>query len=82
MKRQLSETRGRRPTPPEPRECTACPFYTVAGGTCLAGIPALPVSSRRKALCTSEDHDLCPTYLGYLLRRSRPMRVDCDWLDA
>lgn len=56
-----------------------CPLYEGQIGRCQQS----PVNmSARRHLCTSDDHDRCPAYLGYLLRRTRTLRRDNDWLDV
>jgi len=59
-----------------------CPFFNFSKQSCRATKNVLPIAEGRRQLCNSDDHDSCPTYLAYLLRRSRPMRSDCDWLDV
>ncbi len=59
-----------------------CPFYEMGTGSCLLVDSVLSDLGERKSLCQSDDYDRCPTYLGYLLRRTRPLRADSDWLDA
>lgn len=57
----------------------ACPLYDKQVGSCQQPSTA---QSLRRPLCQSDEHDACPVYLGYLLRRTRMMRCDNDWLDA
>ena len=57
----------------------ACPLYDKQAGNCR--LPAT-AQSMRWPLCQTDEHDSCPVYLGYLLRRTRMMRRDNDWLDA
>ena len=59
-----------------------CPFFQKRGARCQARCAAVPTYSPRRQLCESDDHDRCPTYLAFILCQSRPLRVDCDWLDA
>jgi|GEM_PF-1853936 len=59
-----------------------CPFYNREKQSCRAEKNESPVAAARLQLCNSDEHDRCPTYLAYLLRRSRPLRSDCDWLDV
>lgn len=57
-----------------------CPFYN--GGTEQCKINQITISGARREFCRSDEYDGCPTYLGYLLRRSRSLRNDHDWLDS
>jgi len=59
-----------------------CPFFNSVKLSCRAARNELPVAETRRHLCNSDEHDSCPTYLAYLLRRTRPLRSDCDWLDV
>jgi len=59
-----------------------CPFFAPREQICGVKEGQGQVNAARRQLCGSDDHDRCPTYLAYLLRRSRPLRCDCDWLDA
>lgn len=59
---------------------TACPLFQAGSCSMLAAL--LTVAAKRQKLCCSDDYDSCPAYLGYVLRRTRPLRVDNDWLDA
>jgi hypothetical protein len=59
-----------------------CPFFNNLKQSCRAGGCERQVAVTRRQLCNSDDHDRCPAYLAYLLRRSRPLRSDCDWLDV
>ncbi len=56
-----------------------CPLYDKHNSSCKQ--PAAPPSLQR-LLCQTDEHDACPLYLSYLLRRTRMMRCDNDWLDA
>ncbi len=56
-----------------------CPLYDKQANRCQQ--PTTLTSSQRP-LCQTDEHDACPLYLGYLLRRTRMMRCDNDWLDA
>jgi len=57
-----------------------CPFYKADENHCK--ISQLSVSQERHFFCRSDEYDGCPTYLGYILRRTSPLRGDHDWLDA
>ena len=59
-----------------------CPFFDPAVKSCHIAAAATAARKLRESLCCSEDYDDCPRYLGYLLRRTRPLRTDSDWLDA
>lgn len=59
---------------------TTCPFFITATGQCK--INRTLTTPDRQKFCRSDEHDGCPTYLGYLLRRSSPLRNDHDWLDS
>ncbi len=59
-----------------------CPLFSKAAGKCRA-INGLRVTKQKIARsCSNDDYDSCARYLVYLLLRSRPNRVDNDWLDA
>ena len=58
-----------------------CPFFSLTAGRCSLSARR-PLDVQRRRHCASEDHDSCPSYLAYLLRRSRPLRSDNDWHDA
>ena len=60
----------------------ACPFYVEKNMTCKLAISRGGVSEKKRQRCCSDDYDDCSTYLAFLLRRSRPLRRDSDWLDA
>ncbi len=57
-----------------------CPFHHAGRGDCK--LSRVAVSERAARFCRSDDYDGCPTYLGYLLRRSSPLRTDNDWYDV
>lgn len=57
----------------------ACPLYDKRSGNCQLSTTVQPF---RRPLCQTDEHDACPVYLGYLLRRTRMTRCDNDWLDA
>jgi hypothetical protein len=59
-----------------------CPFFNQQQQRCCAAVGTQALSPQRKILCCSDEYDDCPSYLAYLLRRSRALRSDCDWLDA
>lgn len=59
-----------------------CPFYVKHGRSCKLAVGCGVVSEKKQQRCCSEDYDDCPTYLAFLLRRSRSLRSDSDWLDA
>lgn len=63
-----------------PLDGGCCPFYQAAHKHCK--ISQLSVSQERRVFCRSDEYDGCPTYLGYILRRTNPLRGDHDWLDA
>lgn len=58
----------------------SCPFYR--GPQQLCSLIGECPTARRRQLCCSDEHDRCPVYLTFLLRHSRPQRVDCDWHDV
>lgn len=58
----------------------SCPFCNQTAGQCK--ISQINISDSRKRFCHSDEYDGCPTYLGYLLRRTNPLRSDHDWLDS
>lgn len=62
------------------QESGVCPFYRSAAQTC--DVNGRTPTLQRRRLCRCDEHDSCPVYLGFLLRHSRPQRVDCDWLDT
>lgn len=67
------------------QDCSAdryCPFFDLATENCQIRDTGAPLNGARQKFCRSDDYDGCPTYLGYLLRRTRPLRADSDWLDA
>ncbi len=57
----------------------ACPLYDKHNRSCQQS--SAPASLKR-SLCQTDEHDSCPIYLGYLLRHTRMIRCDNDWLDA
>lgn len=57
-----------------------CPFRKEDSGRCK--ISQTSISAERRKFCRSDEYDSCPTYLGYLLRRTDALRSDHDWLDA
>ncbi len=59
-----------------------CPFYCAESATCQVNAGASVAKRKIVNFCGGEDYDFCPTYLGYMLAHSRPMRVDSDWLDC
>lgn len=59
-----------------------CPFYVEKNMTCKLATSRGVVCEKRQQRCCSDDYDDCSTYLAFLLRRSRPLRRDSDWLDA
>lgn len=59
-----------------------CPFFDAATAGCQISDASASLSHVRQKFCRSDDYDGCPTYLGFLLRRTRPLRADSDWLDA
>lgn len=59
-----------------------CPFYNMEKQHCGAAVAGFSVDRQRKELCCSDDYDNCPSYLAYVLRRSRALRSDSDWLDV
>jgi len=59
-----------------------CPFYDGAQSACRASRTRYTLNRRGQSFCCSDDYDDCPNYLAHLLRRSRALRSDCDWLDA
>jgi len=67
---------------PERSVSQKCPFFQIRGDRCQARCAAVPAYSTRRQLCESDDYDRCPTYLAVMLCQSKPLRVDCDWLDA
>lgn len=58
-----------------------CPLFQAGTGMCLVSDFPRKVKAARRRSCCSDDYDDCPTYLGYLLRYSRPLRNDNDWFD-
>jgi len=56
-----------------------CPLYDKQSSRCQRSTAESPL---RRPLCLTDEHDACPIYLAYLLRHSRTMRRDNDWLDA
>ncbi|MBD1400182.1 hypothetical protein [Pelovirga terrestris] len=56
-----------------------CPLYDRRASRCQRSSAEMPI---RRPLCLTDEHDACPLYLAYLLRHSRMMRCDNDWLDA
>lgn len=56
-----------------------CPLYCERSNCCQC--PAT-VTFMWQLLCQTNEHDACPLYLSYLLRRTRMLRCDNDWLDA
>ncbi len=59
-----------------------CPYYCTESATCQVNAGASVVKRKIVNFCSGEDYDFCPTYLGYMLAHSRPMRADSDWLDC
>ena len=59
-----------------------CPFFAVMMQKCQVMTGRVEAGVCAKSICKSDDYDCCPRYLAYLLRRTRPNRVDHDWLDA
>ncbi|SHJ76376.1 hypothetical protein SAMN02745165_03110 [Malonomonas rubra DSM 5091] len=59
-----------------------CPFYCAQENRCTASVAAEPLSTSKRMRCCSDEYDDCPSYLAYLLRRSKALRCDSDWLDA
>lgn len=59
-----------------------CPFYVGKTRDCRLAAGRGIVDEKKLQRCCSDDYDDCPTYLAFLLRRSRPLRRDSDWLDA
>ena len=57
----------------------ACPLYDKQTRGCQQSSTPAPL---QRSVCHSDEHDACPIYLGYLLRRTRMIRCDNDWLDA
>lgn len=57
-----------------------CPLFQ--SGYCSIIVPSCRVAVNRQKLCCSDDYDNCTRYLGFLLRRTRPLRGDNDWLDV
>jgi hypothetical protein len=57
----------------------ACPLYDKHSRNCQQSSTPAPL---QRSLCQTDEHDACPIYLSYLLRRTRMMRCDNDWLDA
>lgn len=57
----------------------ACPLYDKQSQNCQL---SSTYESWQRPLCQTDEHDACPLYLGYLLRRTRMLRRDNDWLDA
>lgn len=58
----------------------SCPFHNALTGQCK--VNQMATTTARQKFCCSDDYDGCPTYLGYLLRRTNSFRVDHDWLDT
>jgi hypothetical protein len=77
--RKASRVLARRQLSLSPGE-DICPFFKLDQWHCR--INQHPIPAHRLSFCQSDNYDGCPTYLGYLLRRSRPLRVDNDWFDA
>jgi hypothetical protein len=61
---------------------SCCPFFVGKDESCKISDAGVPLTDARQKFCRSDDYDGCPTYLGYLLRRTQPLRGDSDWLDA
>ena len=61
---------------------THCPFFEAATAGCQISAASATLNYARQKVCRSDDYDGCPTYLGFLLRRTRPLRADSDWLDV
>jgi len=59
-----------------------CPFFNGEKNCCGVASIGGPVNRQRQQRYCSGEYDDCPSYLGYLLRRTRPLRTDSDWLDA
>ncbi len=60
----------------------SCPFYAGQTRSCQVTSGQGLLSEAKRQRCCSDDYDECPSYLAFLLRRSRPLRRDSDWLDA
>lgn len=56
-----------------------CPLYDHQACRCQRSSGEIAI---RRTLCLTDEHDACPLYLVYLLRHSRMMRRDNDWLDT
>lgn len=46
----------------------ACPLYDKHSRSCQQPSNSAPLP---RLLCQTDEHDACPLYLGYLLRRTR-----------
>ena len=59
-----------------------CPFYGRGAGLdfCKASISErMPGALEQKTLCSTEDYDLCPTFLGHALRLGSLVQRYAGW---
>ena len=60
-----------------------CPFYHAEKGrikVCKASVSErMPGASEQKTLCSTEDYDLCPAFLGHALRIGNIARRFAGW---